>query len=81
MRKRSTKSWSCNPAWSALLVRARRKMRFAPAAGMDMLETNHRILIAASGVVHLYNMTERLPNEGHGQLEIKCEHYATTARH
>ena len=37
MRKRSTKSWSCNPAWSAELVRARRKMRFAPAAGVDMV--------------------------------------------
>lgn len=41
MRKRSTKSWSCNPAWSALLVRARRKMRFAFAAGVGMVETIH----------------------------------------
>ena len=44
MRKRSTKSWSCNPAWLALLVRALRKMRFASVAGIDMVETIHTIL-------------------------------------
>ena len=44
MRKRLTKSWSGNPAWSALLVRARRKMRFVSAALVDMAKAIHTIL-------------------------------------